>query len=208
VLAVVFGSVLIEAQAGAQQCEFATYRLLVDGPGLATPIDLQRCSFADFLLWAGVLPRSLAAEAPEAPDAEALGPRYDVRFEVRLEATRTFTVRQTLYPVADGGPWTFTPPGQRFWNVSLGGEFLVRSGWFRAAASARPLEVLRAKGLPVASTIGPAPEAIGPAPEGAEPGGGPDAVWISFAALVVLALGVAALRVTRGKRATRSTPRS
>lgn len=59
-----------------------------------------------------------------------LGPRYLVTYRYDYGAGRKDDlIRQNLYPYADGGPVTFTPPGQ-----VLTGEGMapIGSGWFQA----------------------------------------------------------------------------
>jgi hypothetical protein len=63
--------------------------------------------------------------APSAP-AGALGPRYEVAFRVPGGAPTPDVVRQDLYPLASGGPVTYTPPDQ----TELAGH--TTGGWYRA----------------------------------------------------------------------------
>lgn len=70
-----------------------------------------------------------------------LGPRYLVVYAVPGPSGRDDRIRQNLYPFAHGGPVTYTPAGQRFFNTRR-----TRGGWFRAPA--RLTRALVSAGLP------------------------------------------------------------
>jgi hypothetical protein len=80
---------------------------------------------------------SLLARSPTA----RLGPLYRVTYFVPGPSGRSDRIRQQLYPYARGGPLTYTPPGQPFFDTER-----TRGGWFRAAP--RLLRPLIAAGLP------------------------------------------------------------
>lgn len=73
-----------------------------------------------------------------------LGPRYLVTYRYHYWPGREDDlIRQELYPYADGGPVTFTPPGQ----VLTGeGMAAIGSGWFQADPAF--FEFLVEEGLP------------------------------------------------------------
>ena len=79
---------------------------------------------------------SLSSEAPTGP----LGPKYKIVFRVPGASPKPDTVKQDVYPLAAGGPVTFTPAGQTVLGTSTTG------GWHRAPATFRPL--LTSLGVP------------------------------------------------------------
>jgi hypothetical protein len=110
-----------------------------------------------------------------------LGPRYLVTYRYHYGPGREDDlIRQQLYPYADGGPVTFTPPGQ-----VLTGEGMapIGSGWFQADPGF--FEFLVEAGLPEAKPLAAVSQ---PAPW----------TWI-LAGLVGLA-AVAALAAPRMRR--------
>jgi hypothetical protein len=110
-----------------------------------------------------------------------LGPRYLVTYRYDFGPGREHDlIRQELYPYADGGPVTFTPPGQ-----VLTGEGMapIGSGWFQADPGF--LEFLVRNGLPETKPLAAVSQ---PAPW----------TWI-LAGLVGLA-AVAALTASRVRR--------
>lgn len=62
----------------------------------------------------------------------ALGPKYTITYLVPGPFNRKDTVKQDLYPYAQGGPVTYTRPGQPF----FGGE-RTHGGWYRASLQLR-----------------------------------------------------------------------
>ena len=104
-----------------------------------------------------------------------LGPRYTLSFTMPGPDGAADTVRQHVYPYAEGGAVTFTPAGQPFFgNRSLG-------GWYRADELR---EVLVSAGLPKMS------EGIDDGAPAGEIALGP--LWL-LAALAVAGLGAAAV---------------
>jgi hypothetical protein len=76
--------------------------------------------------------------------AAELGPGYVVRYSFDLGRSKPpQIVRQELYPYANGGPVTYTSPGQR-----LGGpaSMSITAGWYRSSAAF--LDFLIDHGLP------------------------------------------------------------
>jgi hypothetical protein len=60
------------------------------------------------------------------PQKGGLGPRYRATFHWLVGPDETRPIRQELYPFADSGALSFTPPGQK----KLGGA--SRGGWYKA----------------------------------------------------------------------------
>jgi hypothetical protein len=136
---------------GGQQEALADFEkvLTVDisGPGLAAPIRLKLSDVFTLGNDLAVVPRRLGAAAAESPTSR-LGPSYELRYYVELVDGRSFTLKQTLYPYAAGGPVVFTAPNQRFVDPAFGGTFLVASGWTRSSGIVDAVEFLGARGLP------------------------------------------------------------
>jgi hypothetical protein len=57
-----------------------------------------------------------------------LGPRYTITYRLPGPNGEESTIRQNAYPNAQGGPVTYTAPGQRFFGTES-----TRGGWYRAA---------------------------------------------------------------------------
>jgi hypothetical protein len=125
----------------------------ITGPGISTPIvvggngepgsaeGLGQLGDASGLFVAMFGPdssgaMSLSSEAPTGP----LGPRYNIVFRVPGANPKPDTVKQDVYPLAAGGPVTFTPAGQSVLGTTTTG------GWYRAPATFRPL--LTSLGVP------------------------------------------------------------
>lgn len=85
----------------------------------------------------GQTPDSTLRQRP----AGELGPRYTITYRVPGPNGSADTIRQDLYPYADGGPLTYTKPGQKFFETEG-----TNGGWFRAAPALKT--TLVARGLP------------------------------------------------------------
>jgi hypothetical protein len=94
------------------------------------------------------------SHAPGPPDADALGPRYRITYFFHVYGplpqsdywgTMRAVVRQRLYPYALGGPWIFTPEGQRLPRTP-GHRTSLAVGWRRGSDALDNL--LRAWGMP------------------------------------------------------------
>ena len=70
-----------------------------------------------------------------------LGPRYTVTYRVPGPSGSESTIRQHLYPYARGGPVTYTPPGQSFFDGQR-----TSGGWFQGSPALKT--VLVEAGLP------------------------------------------------------------
>jgi hypothetical protein len=139
-------------------------QLLVSGPGLPQPIQLEGVlafgpygeamtapdadskAFSAFVMGAGLIPNDTGYFGLEPTGA--LGPRYVVT--VRLTMPEAASVTQDLYPFAEGGPVFFNRPGQ----TALGSERFLPSWWYPPAGV---LSVLTARGLPVSPRAIPVP---------------------------------------------------
>lgn len=117
-----------------------------------------------------------------------LGPRYLIIYQVDSGTKTAETVRQELYPYAEGGPVTYTPRGQHIADgLPWGGA--ISPGWHRSPT--RFLRFLVDEGLPATSPVVGSPKSV-PNPE---PRSTPW-VWIALvvAGLVTLTLSVPRLR--------------
>lgn len=119
----------------------------------------------------GMVPTQMLDEAPTAD----LGPRLTIRWTVPGPDRLDDEIVQHLYPYADGGPLTYTPPGQALFEVEQ-----TRGGWFRSPQ--RLLTTLAALGVPDEEALTPA-------------GGGGGTAWgpigASLGAVVLLGVGLA-----------------
>jgi hypothetical protein len=170
-------------------------QLLVAGPGLPTPIQIEGYlafgpygegmtapdsdskDFSAFVLGTGIIPSDTGYYGLE-PEGD-LGPRYVVT--VRLTKPDAVAVNQYLYPFAKGGPVIFTLPGQ---TGLFGGRFLP-SWWYPPASI---LSILTTRGFPVTPPVvsTPAP-AVKPAPQPVLDGGN-SRVWIALGVIAALTL--------------------
>ncbi len=178
---------------------------VVTGPGLAAPVVVRGPDLARMLAWIGpVAPRILEPRCCShftSPRPSRLGPRYDVRYELRMRIRHgsgpgsftVVTIHQDLYPYAPNDvlhapvPWAFTPAGQ---TVSLTGRSVtVESSWID---SSLVFDLLVARGLPRKAPA----EAVAGATAGR--GGGPvTAMGLAALGLVLMAGALAARRASR-----------
>ena len=128
-----------------------------------------------------------------APD-EVLGPKLSITWRIPDGDPTPGTVRQDLYLYAEGGPLTYTAPGQQF----LGSE-RTRGGWFRTLAALRRWAVF---GLPAGTALEAAARptaALSTRPSGS----GGRRSWPLIAVIAVAVVGGVALttfRVTSHRR--------
>jgi hypothetical protein len=151
---------------------------------------------------------------------EDLGPRYVIVVTRIGDGQGPSSVREDLYPLADGGPLVFAAPGQIFSHPTFGGRYVVPGGWASVDGLGPIPDLLRDAGVPipqVAPTPSPptptsAPTSADVAPPtapattvaptvGASATGasGPDVVTVLFLAGVVGAIAFLLLR-RRGPR--------
>ena len=135
-LAVIFALLIIPAVAHAKGPDQAT----IDGTGMTAPASISGTEGASgdlstLVELAGLFPAAMG-QTPDpmlatAPD-ELLGPKLSITWRIPDGDPTPGTVRQDLYLYAEGGPLTYTAPGQQF----LGSE-RTRGGWFRTPAALR-----------------------------------------------------------------------
>jgi hypothetical protein len=144
------GLVLTSTTASAKGLKDVT----VSGPGLTTPVTLAERPANELAQKSGPFgpARDRATAGPPPGD---LGPRYVANYRWLFGQNETTSLRQELYPFAEAGALTYTPPGQKAFNAS------PRGGWYRAGAELTLLLV--AAGVPVPPSYTP------PVPVAAEP---------------------------------------
>jgi hypothetical protein len=136
VVVAVVGTIVVNAPiASAKGIAYAHF----GGPGLpAGGVTIGRTHEE---LWdTGLLEPKKHSPAAYGVSRRDLGPAY--RAEYRMDYAPNKSLRQIVYPYAEGGPITFTPRGQH-----LGQDYeSFRGGWY--AASSGLLEFLVAHGFP------------------------------------------------------------
>jgi hypothetical protein len=195
-LAVVLAGLLVPGIAQAKGPDQAT----IDGEGMGTPISIEgeegrQDELATLVELAGLYPAlfgqtpdPMLAARPEGP----LGPKLVITWRVPDGGPNPSTVEQDLYLYAEGGPVTYTAPGQPV----MGGDRST-GGWFRTP----PRLVARwdAFDLPSASSL----EAVAaPASAGStdDPSRWPLALAAAVVGLAALAGLGARLTSSRGVR--------
>lgn len=183
----------------------------ITGPGLDSPIvvtgfgepgsagDLSELADGSGLflaMFGQPEPRRLVGEAPTA----ALGPKYELTFHVPDGTSAGLTMRQDLYPLASGGPVTYTPGGQSGLGI------LTMAGWYQTPAGFSG--VLERLGVPVTGAVAEpvARPASDPEPplDRSTPASRPLVAVAVVAALVIVAAGLVLWRAV--SRRTRSLP--
>jgi hypothetical protein len=172
----------------------------VDGPGIGEPLRLEagRLYAANpgqtLFTGSGILKKAAVGHPPPG----GLGPRYRVRYyleampeEPSSRPREQVILRQNLYPYAEEGPWTWTPPGQALPNSAHIPERFekIKAGW-RDAPSAL-LDNLRYYGLPARAE----PTTSTSVTRGSSWSW---TLWAGVAGVAVLA-GLASLRGNRGR---------
>jgi hypothetical protein len=172
VVAAVTGLVVLTTAgpAAAKGADQAT----ITGPGISTPIvvggvgepgsgeRLGQLGDASGLFVAMFGPASNGAMALSgtAPTG-ALGPRYELKYRVPGGNPGPDTLKQDAYPLAAGGPVTFTAAGQPVLGTKTTG------GWYRAPDTFRPL--LTSLGVPGLSAAAAIPSHAQPTSTGNAP---------------------------------------
>lgn len=146
--------VSIPVEASAKGAEVARGYAVVTGPDLAHPIVFsapwdrsaggyygdEAETFVNFATFAGGIPGHVRPSA-QAPKPPPLGAGYQVVF---FRDCCRVAVHQVVYPFAQGGPWVYTPAGQRLAMRRVFGRFWgggAVSGWAQAhEGSVVPLE--------------------------------------------------------------------
>jgi len=213
VLAVMVGATVLmtASPAAAKGADQAT----ITGPGISTPIvvggdgepgsaeGLGQLGDASGLFVAMFGPGSsgamaLASTAPTGP----LGPRYELTYRVPGSNPKPDTLKQDAYPLAAGGPVTFTPAGQPVLGTKTTG------GWYRAPDTFRPLLTsLGVPGLTAAATAPsrPQPTSVASATNAANAGTVAPAHRMRWLVIAGAAIGVCVvvLAVTLLRRTSR-----
>jgi hypothetical protein len=225
VVAAVAGVVVLmtAGPAAAKGADKAT----ITGPGISTPIvvggdgepgsteGLGQLGDASGLFVAMFGPDSsgamaLTSTAPTGP----LGPRYELTYRVPSGNPKPDTLKQHVYPLAAGGPVTFTPAGQPVLGTKTTG------GWYRAPDTFRPL--LTSLGVPgltaaAANPSRPQPTSAGNAANAANAAGADNAAnaaparrapWLVITAGAIgVCVAVMVIAVLRRSRPRVTSPR-
>ncbi len=122
----------------------------ITGPGLSSPLVLKGDGegpgslLGNFTQEAGFFP-AMFGQSPDPMlqlrPAASLGPRYTVTYTVPGPDNVNDTIRQDLYPYAQGSPVTYVKPGQLFF-----GRERTHGGWYRGSSTLKTLLV--SEGLP------------------------------------------------------------
>jgi uncharacterized integral membrane protein len=135
-LAVIIGLLITPAVAQAKGPDQAT----ISGPGMTAPISISGSEGAagdlsTLVELAGLFPAAFA-QIPDPllaarPD-ESLGPKLSISWRIPDGSSTPATVHQDLYLYAEGGPLTYTAPGQQLFTSQR-----THGGWFRTPAALR-----------------------------------------------------------------------
>jgi hypothetical protein len=131
---------------GVAEAKYVSHKLRIEGPGMPSPGVVHRRSDIDRLSNA-----TLEARHEQTDRPASTGPAYllEYRFAVGdADGSRVETVRQTLYPFAEGGPVVFTARGQMI-DMSFG-PVRFDPGWYEVPGWV--IGELRRVGLPDAPT--------------------------------------------------------
>jgi hypothetical protein len=135
------GLALVPTAAAAKGAKEMTLR----GPGIAVPIQLANTAQATISPNAIAMKSGLFVSTPGRLTARRpsgrLGPRDVASYQWLVGPQKTASLRQELYPFAEGGALSYTRPGQRALHAPSQG------GWYRAGAELTLLLV--AAGVPV-----------------------------------------------------------
>jgi hypothetical protein len=94
-------------------------------PGSRAPLGNLSDQAGLFAAAFGQTPDPMLADRPKGD----LGPRYTISYRLPGPNGEDATIRQDAYPYAQGGPVTYTAPGQRFFGTES-----TRGGWYRASS--------------------------------------------------------------------------
>jgi len=131
VIVVIAGAMLASLDGTAQAKGDGFF--VIRGPGLAHPIVLRDPAEVASFFWGAGTGEWVRMDPPQG--ARKLGPRYEVRGVYWDTGQPRRTIRQVLYPRAEGGRhgmWVFTPDGQRWY-----GGMAVQPGWFILSVDAQ-----------------------------------------------------------------------
>jgi hypothetical protein len=199
-------SVLFAALLGLVVAPIATAKgpsaAKIEGPGLSKPLVLKGdgegpgSPLGDFTQQAGFFP-AMFGQSPdpmfELRPASNLGVRYRVTYTIPGPDNTVDSIRQDLYPYAQGTPVTYMKPNQLFF-----GRERTRGGWYRAAATLKTLLVR--EGLPAQAPV-VTPRASRPFPSRAVAIGGGIAVLTGL-----IGASIARWRQSRSTSDTKEPP--
>lgn len=186
----------------------------ITGPGISTPIvvggegepgsgeQLGQLGDASGLFVAMFGPGSDGAMALSgtAPTG-ALGPRYELTYRVPGANPKPDTLKQDAYPLAAGGPVTFTLAGQPVLGTKTTG------GWYHAPDTFRPLlTALGVPGLTAAAATASRPQPTTTANAANAAGTAAQAHWTRWLVIAAgaIAVCVAVMAVAFLRRSSRS----
>jgi hypothetical protein len=122
----------------------------IDGPGTGGGININGdgesggTPLGDLTQLAGFFPATFGQEPDPMLQSRPkgdLGPKYTITYTVPGPNNESDKIRQDLYPYAEGGPVTYTKPGQPFFGTEH-----TRGGWYQSPPVL--LDTLVAAGLP------------------------------------------------------------
>jgi hypothetical protein len=105
--------------------------IVISGPGIeSTRITYAnaRDAYSTILDHAFPWPGTHIPALQGKPPLDELGPMYVVTYRMPPSHAPTGKVQQSIYPFADGGPVTFTPPGQQMLGMRVNG------GWHQESS--------------------------------------------------------------------------
>jgi hypothetical protein len=106
----------------------------ISGPGLDDELTLAIHGDGDQFTQQGGFFAQAFSQTPDpttaAPPKGKLGPRYEIDYTVPGPNNDVFHLEADVYPYAEGGPVTYMPPGQAFFE-----GMKTHGGWFRGPAS-------------------------------------------------------------------------
>lgn len=162
----------------------------IDGPGTGGGVNISGggespgTPLGDLTQQSGLFP-ALFGQQPDPmldrrPKAN-LGPKYTVEYTVPGPNNETFSIRQDVYPYAKPSPVTYTPAGQKIFDMKS------RGGWFVATSELK--DTLVTAGLPKV------------APSGSSSGSsGFSAGFVTLLMAALLLVGTTAILVRRRAR--------
>jgi hypothetical protein len=194
----------VVASVGTAHAKVAPTEVTIDGDALAAPIhlDIDDASppsdpFYRIVEGSGFYEATVGDMpiAGAAAPTDALGPSLVLTYAVDEHGQGSGTLRQVVYPHAQGGPLTYTEPGQRFFD-----SLVSSGGWYRASGTF--VNALEDVGVPIDGMRAPAGATPDPI-QGPETVVGEPSPWLNgvIAAAVVLGVVGAIMAVRRTRLA-------
>jgi len=199
-LMVVAGAVLLVGSMASPAVAKGASEATLEGPGLEAPLTFSRSGGPEndvnrLAEESGIFP-AMFGQSPDPieddrPQKE-LGPRHTITYTVPGPAGEDELV-QHIWPYAERGPVTYTPPGQPFMEGEgrAGGSMHTRGGWYQGLSSLK--SILVDAGLPAR-----APEIARASETESQPLPSPMPGWPALAAIPLLGILVAVL-IRRGR---------